>query len=168
MIGVLYGEGEGKTTSLFGHALRAAGRGWHVGIFQFLKNGDSGEHISVCQCLPHVDIYSFGPHGRVIFKSTKTERDKRDAMHGWEKVEKTSLKYELVCLDEIFPAIELGFIPVERVTSWLDRKPRAQYIFMTGRNLPPEIAERADLASQVCNIKHWYDKGIKAVKGIEF
>lgn len=169
LIAVICGEGKGKTTSAFGQAVRAAGHGWKVGIFQFLKDVNTGEFHTVSKNLPGIDIYAFGPTGRVTFNSNKTEEDRIRAEEGWRYLEQAAPGYDLLLIDELLPAIDMGLVQKEKVLKWLDCKPGHLDVFITGRYVPEEIARRAHLISRIQQEKHWYrDMGIIAREGIEF
>jgi len=159
---VLTGDGKGKTTAAFGMALRAAGHGKRVVIIQFLKKGDFGDII---RCLENVDIFSFGDDNFVFEIS---EKDDIFAKKAFECAEKALLEHPfLLVLDEINVALHFDLITIDEVNSLLTQRGETN-IVLTGRNAPKEIVEKADLVTEMRKIKHHYDKGAKALDGIEY
>lgn len=173
-IQIYTGNGKGKTTASLGLAMRALGRGWRVLIVMFTKGGnDYGELISFASLSPDfkdkVKIVQAGLD-RIVYSSNISEEDKKQAQLGWE-IAKKAIKndeYQLIILDEANIAIDLNLIDLSEMLQVLKDKPDDMEIVLTGRNAKPEIIEIADLVSEIKPIKHYWDKGIKARKGIEF
>ena len=173
-IQVYTGNGKGKTTASLGLAMRALGRGWKVLIIMFTKGGnDYGELISFAQLCndlkDNVKIIQAGLD-RVVYSTNLNDDDKKQVQRGWE-VAKDAIKnneYQLIILDEANIAIDLGLIDLDEMTKVLKSKPDDMEIVLTGRNAKPEILGIAHLVSEIMPIKHYWDKGIKARKGIEF
>lgn len=173
-IQVYTGNGKGKTTASLGLAMRALGRGWKVLIVMFTKGGnDYGELISFAQlCSDLKDNVKIVQAGldRVVYSSNLTDADKEQIQQGWA-VAKDAIKsreYQLIILDEANIALDLGLIDLDEMTSVLKNKPDDLEIVLTGRNAKPEILGVAHLVSEITPIKHYWDKGIQARKGIEF
>ena len=173
-IQIYTGNGKGKTTASLGLAMRALGRGWKVLIIMFTKGGnDYGELISFASLSPDfkdkVKIVQAGLD-RIVYSSNISEEDKKQAQLGWE-IAKRAIKndeYQLLILDEANIALDLGLIELSDMIDLLKNKPDDMEIVLTGRNAKPEIIEIADLVSEIKPVKHYWDKGIKARRGIEF
>lgn len=163
------GDGKGKTTAALGTAVRACGSGLKVLVVQFIKGGmHYGELDSVKQ-LPNMEIKQLGEGFTWVTKDPK--RDKEVATRGWEwtKEQVLSGKFDLVILDEINYAIDYDYVNLADVVDFLkSKKPQGVHMILTGRNAKPEIIELADLVTEMRKIKHPFDKGIVAQKGIEF
>ena len=167
------GDGKGKSTAAFGTAFRAVGYGMKVGIVQFIKGkGKTGEQESFGQFenITHV-ISGDG----FTWDTQDTARDIESAMKGWdtvlemiEKARKDVNSYQLLVLDEINIAMNLGYLPVEAVADTLASKPEHLSIILTGRNAPKEIIEIADTVTEMTLVNHAFENGIQARKGIEF
>ncbi len=173
-IQVYTGNGKGKTTASLGLAMRALGRGWKVLIVMFTKGGNNyGELISFSQlCNDMKDKVKIVQAGldRVVYASNLSKEDKKQIQEGW-KTAKNAIKnneYQLIILDEANIAIDLKLIDLTEMVDVLRNKPDDMEIVLTGRNAKPEIIEIAHLVSEITPIKHYWDIGIKARKGIEF
>ncbi len=173
-IQVYTGNGKGKTTASLGLAMRALGRGWKVLIVMFTKGGnDYGELISFSQLCPqmkdNVKIVQAGLD-RIVYSNNIKEEDKLLIQEGWKTAQNAIKedKYQLIILDEANIAIDLGCIQLADMVETLKNKPQNMEIVLTGRNAKQEIIEVADLVSEIIPVKHYWDKGIKARKGIEF
>jgi cob(I)alamin adenosyltransferase len=171
LIIVLTGNGKGKTTAAMGQALRAVGHGLKVLMLQFIKGTwDYGELESIKKLDPDFKIKPLGK-GFVRSKSKLSNNEAIENINqSWEQAEKEifSDKYDMVILDEINYVIDFGLLPVDKILTLLDKKPKRLHIILTGRNAHKKVIERADLVTEMVEIKHHYSKGIKAQKGIEF
>jgi cob(I)alamin adenosyltransferase len=171
LIIVLTGNGKGKTTAAMGQALRAVGHGLKVLMLQFIKGTwDYGELESIKKLDPDFKIKPLGK-GFVRSKSKLSNNEAIENINqSWEQAEKDifSDKYDMVILDEINYVIDFGLLPVDKILTLLDKKPKRLHIILTGRNAHKKVIERADLVTEMVEIKHHYSKGIKAQKGIEF
>ena len=173
-IQVYTGNGKGKTTASLGLAMRALGRCWKVLIIMFTKGGDNyGELISFRNLSPEIaknlTIIQAGLD-RIIYSNNKNSKDEEEIKKGWEITKKAIIndEYNLIILDEANIAIDLGILDVNEVLEVLKNKPEEMEIVLTGRNANPKIIEIAHLVSEINPIKHYWDTGISARKGIEY
>ncbi|MBI2660810.1 cob(I)yrinic acid a,c-diamide adenosyltransferase [Candidatus Woesearchaeota archaeon] len=181
LVHVITGDGKGKTTSSLGLAMRATGNGLKVHMVQFLKSGATGELYSSKKL--GFAIEQFGVDivrarqknlqeyidktGKFVFQPDELEREA--AIQGFEHA-KTVIKsgeYDLVILDEINCVLDKGLIPITELIALLKEHGTTE-IILTGRDAPEELYEFADYVSQVKMVKHPWQKGIKARKGIEY
>lgn len=169
-IQVYTGNGKGKTTAALGLALRAAGRGMKTYIAQFLKKGEYGELLAVKRYLPElIVIEQFGLpefHHQENGVSI-VEREAAEAGMGAVKKAMVSGDYRIVVLDEINTLLHFKIIAVEPVLRFLDQKPKDVELVLTGRYAPQAIIDRADLVTEMQEIRHYYQKNIQARTGIE-
>ena len=173
-IQVYTGDGKGKTTASLGLAMRALGRKWKVLIVMFTKGGNNyGELVSFSQLCPdtqnNVKIVQAGLD-RIVYSSNISNEDKKQVQKGWEMAKKAIAndEYNLVILDEANIAIDLELIDLNEVIKTLKNKPNNMEIVLTGRNAKQDIIDIAHLVSEIKPIKHYWDTGVKARKGIEF
>ena len=160
---VFTGDGKGKTSAAIGTAIRAIGHGKKVIIIQFLKKGEYGEVKALRDA--GVEVYQFGS-GEFVFQPT--EEDFRRAEEAVNfALEKMRENPFLLILDEINVALSMGVAKLKNVIELLDARGKT-HIILTGRNAPPEILQKADLITEMKNIRHYYDKGEKAMKGLEY
>lgn len=167
MIQVYTGNGKGKTTAALGLALRAAGAGLKVFIGQFVK-GRCYNEIRIIKKIPNIRLEQYG---RKCFVGKKPDRlDFDAALKGLKRVSKivAKRKYDLIILDEINVALYLGLLKLNDVLQLIRSAPKSIEFVLTGRNAHPGIKKVADLVSEVKDKKHYYKKGIKARKGIEY
>ena len=167
MIQVYTGSGKGKTTAAFGQALRAVGAGLKVFIGQFVK----GKNYSELKALKKIKNIKIEQFGRGCF--IKREPNKKDielARIGLERVRKIiSIGiYDIVILDEITVALKLGLLKLGDIISLIKNTSKKTELILTGRNAHPEILKIADLVSEIKDRKHYYKKGVKARRGIEY
>ncbi len=173
-IQVYTGDGKGKTTASLGLAMRALGRDWKVLIVMFTKGGnDYGELNSFRQLSDKIaDNLTIVQAGldRVIYKSNECEKDHKKIKKGWNLVKKAvkNDEYQLIIMDEANIAIDMGILDVDEVVKVLQSKPDEMEIVLTGRNAHPKIVEIAHLVSRIEPVKHYWDKGVHARKGIEY
>jgi len=166
LILVYTGDGKGKTTAALGMAMRATGQGRKVAFIQFLKGESYGEHMFVSQYHPF-DIIQISIGSS--FNKPK-EQLKQEAQRTLTCAEEQMLsgKYDLIILDEVFVAIYKSLITSAQVMGFLDKKPAAIDLLLTGRKAPAEIIQRANLVTEMLMIKHPYNEGIGARRGIEY
>lgn len=168
------GDGKGKTTAALGVALRAVGNGLKVLILQFIKGGAGYGELEGIQSLgSNIEIRPMG-NGFIFHKQRDNEEElkahKEAAREAWAMLEGEvqSGNWDLIIMDEINYAIGYQLVEVETVVNMLKKKPDSLHVILTGRNAPPEIIELADTVTEMKMVKHAYQKGIKAAKGIEF
>ena len=173
-IQVYTGNGKGKTTASLGLAMRALGRDWKVLIIMFTKGGDDyGELNSFRQLSEKIssnlNIVQAGLD-RIVYFNNQNEEDFKEIKQGWELAKKAikNHEYQLIILDEANIAIDLGILDVDEVVEVLKNKPDEMEIVLTGRNAHPKIIEIAHLVSEINPVKHYWDTGIAARKGIEY
>jgi cob(I)alamin adenosyltransferase len=166
---VYTGDGKGKTSAAFGLALRAVGRGLRVFVIQFIKGGVDYGELHTVEDLPHFDLIAYG-RGRFIDRESHDEEDIDQARLALDHAKKivNGGKHDIVILDEVNVAITFGLISVEDVMSLIREKPRNVELVLTGRGAPDEIIEAADLVTEMREIKHPFNAGVKARKGIEY
>ena len=171
LIHIYCGDGKGKTTAATGLAVRAAGRGKRVVIARFLKTDDSGE-VPVLKQIPGITVIpctkTFGFYFRM------TEEQKKEAAvyysglleQAWQTAKEQ--KAGLLVLDEIMAVMKYEIISVDEMLEFLKNISEEVEVVLTGRNPAPRLVEAADYVSEIRKIKHPYDKGVTARKGIEF
>ncbi len=173
-IQVYTGDGKGKTTASLGLAMRALGRCWKVLIIMFTKGGDDyGELNSFRNLSPEIrDNLTIKQAGldRIVYENNKSSDDASEIKKGWELAKKAikNDEYNLIILDEANIAIDLGFIDVDEVVEVLKNKPEEMEIVLTGRNAHEKVIDIAHLVSKIEPVKHYWDTGISARKGIEY
>ena len=169
MIQVYTGDGKGKTTAALGLACRAVVHGYKVLIIQFIKgNIEYGELETARRLAPHLTIRPMGRGCRISRNNPDPEDVKlcHEAMLYAQRAI-TSGEYDIVVLDEINVAMDLGLLKKEEVLRLLDERPSHVELILTGRHAAKEIIERADLVTEMKEIKHYYRKGIESRTGIE-
>jgi len=166
---VYTGDGKGKTSAALGLAMRAAGHGLTVEVFQFMKgNIIYGELESARVLSPYITIRQVGRETFVNRENIASE-DLQLARQGWELAKEVILsrKADIVILDEINCAMDFCLIPVLEVLEVIRVKPYDIELVLTGRNAPDEIVKAADLTTEMLQIKHYYFEGVEARTGIE-
>ncbi len=167
------GDGKGKSTAAFGLAIRAAGNGQGVGIVQFIKGAWKTGEAKAFERFPEITHVE---SGRGFTWNTQDKaQDIATCREGWNKalemIEASrgpNPKYQLVVLDELNIALAYDYLPVEEVVSMLKNKPEQLSIAITGRGAKPEVIEVADTVTEMRAVKHAFEAGIKARRGIEF
>lgn len=164
---VYTGDGKGKTTAAIGLAIRAAGAGLRVFIAQFIKSGKYSE-ISVLESLG--DRITCRQYGRGCWiRGDPSPEDAVAARKGLDEIREiiASGKYQVVILDEINVAVWFHILNVDDLLKLIDIKPEWTELVFTGRKAAPELIERADLVTEMREIKHYYQQGVIARTGIE-
>jgi cob(I)alamin adenosyltransferase len=167
MIHIYTGEGKGKTTASMGLALRAAGCGKRVVIVQFMKGRDSGE-IGALRSLENVTVFRNTRDYGFFSRTDGESRRKMIAENNENLHAALALPFDLLVLDEALAAYNLGALDRECVDGLLASGGGDGEIVLTGRDAPPHFIEAADYVSEIRKIKHPFDRGIKARKGVEF
>ena len=169
LVQVYTGNGKGKTTAAFGLALRAIGRGLKVYIIQFIKGGFDYGELYVVDKLPNLTLKAFG-RGKFVTEKPAGKEDvelAEEALALAEEVVKSG-EYDIVILDEINVALNLKLIKTGRVLELIKDKPKHVELILTGRYAPNEIIEAADLVTEMKEVKHPFNRGYEARKGIEY
>ncbi len=164
---VYTGSGKGKTTAALGLALRAAGAGLRVFVAQFVK----GMHYSELDALKRFDdLITIKQYGRDCFiRKEPTEADIAAARAGLEDVKKLLAAggCDVLVLDEANIATFYKLFSVEELLEVIDARPESVEVIVTGRRADPKLLERADLVTEMREVKHYYEKGVQAREGIE-
>jgi cob(I)alamin adenosyltransferase len=172
LVQIYTGDGKGKTMAAFGIALRAAGHGNNVLIYQFLKphSLDTGERKELTSHkFIKVKSLEIDWDMSKSFKDPKTVSTVRDAIHNLlEHLSTLKNQYDILILDEIVYCLSQDLANFEDIKKLIENKDKHVEIIMTGRGATPELIAMADLVTEMRHIKHPYDKGIPARKGIEF
>jgi len=172
MVIVYTGDGKGKTTAALGMCVRAVGHNLKICIIQFVKGTwKYGEIEGLKKLGPNVELHVMGK-GCVGILGDKLplEEHRKEALSALElATEKiNSEKYNIVILDEINVAVKLELIPVERVLELIESRPQEVSLVLTGRAADPQIVKIADLVTEMLDIKHPYQLGILAMKGVDY
>lgn len=169
LVQVYTGDGKGKTSAAFGLALRAIGRGLKVYVVQFIKGGFDYGELYMVDKLPNFKLKAFG-RGRFVMEEPPSKEDVKlseEALALAEEVVKSG-EYDVVILDEINVALNLKLINLDDVLELIKNKPKHVELILTGRYARKEIIEAADLVTEMKKIKHPFNKGYEARKGIEY
>lgn len=164
---VLTGNGKGKSSSAFGMVARALGHGMRVAVVQFIKGSFSTGEETFFRRFPEVDYQVMGDG--FTWDTQDQEQDKRTARRAWEQVKLylADPSIELLVLDELNIVLKLGLLPLDEVLDALIERPSGQHLVVTGRAAPKELIEIADTVTEMRPIKHAFDAGVQAQKGIE-
>ncbi|HHU78525.1 MAG: cob(I)yrinic acid a,c-diamide adenosyltransferase [Caldicoprobacterales bacterium] len=170
-IQVYTGDGKGKTTAALGLGLRAVGHGLKVILIQFMKGMHTGELESIKRLDPEFRILRFGETRKFVFLMSDSERQGL-ALKIQEEIKilhdiLQNKSCDILILDEILGCIQAGLVSVEDLLDIIDHKPDEMELVLTGRGLPEEIAERADLITEMKAVRHYMDAGVQARIGIE-
>lgn len=169
---VLTGHGKGKTTSALGMVLRACGHGMKACIIQFIKaEPSSGEVRAMREFAPQIEVYC-GGKGFVGIRGDRHDREthRAEAQEAMRLAlrKATSSDYDLVVLDEIHNAVTLGLVDLAQVLDLVEHKPRRLHLLLTGRDAHPDVIARADLVTEMKEIKHPFSQGGGPRKGIDY
>ena len=178
LVQVYTGPGKGKTTVALGLALRAAGHGLRTCVIQFLKRGwDSGERTTVARLAPEVEIHAFGSEkwgdskraepGAPWWKLPPSDEDRNQAQEALAFAHTciTSGEWDIVVLDEVLGALGYQLISLDQLLGLVCDKPPAVELILTGRDVPPEVINAADLVTEMQEVKHPFRRGAKARRG---
>ena len=162
------GNGKGKTTAALGLAMRAVGTGCRVCIIQFLKGKWKYGELTAIKKIPAIDMYPMGTG--FTWDKESLDEDRTLAEKAWRKCVEVSLsgKYGMVIFDEINYILHYGLLDVNKVIQFLKERPQKLHVILTGRNAPLRIKRIADTVTEMRAIKHHFQKGIKAQRGIEY
>jgi len=169
------GNGKGKTTAALGLVLRAVGHKMRIMIVQFIKgNFHYGELRSIQRLAPEVEIAPLGRGCITVVcgrPSQASEAEHRQAAldaFSYAKEAIDSGRYDLVVLDEITYLVNFGFLPVEDLLELIKNRPPHLHLVLTGRNAHPALIEASDLVTEMREVKHPHQQGVKMQRGIEF
>ncbi|MBN2512760.1 MAG: cob(I)yrinic acid a,c-diamide adenosyltransferase [Sedimentisphaerales bacterium] len=169
------GDGKGKTTAAFGLALRAAGHGSRVLIFQFLKPSslDLGERGALKKGIEGITVRAMDEPWDMfesMGNASALERVKKAIARALREIETAAHEkyYDVIILDEIVFCFSRGLVTMEDIKHIIINREKGVEIILTGRGATPELIELADLVTEMKPIKHPFDKGVQARKGIEF
>lgn len=167
-IQVYTGNGKGKTTAAIGQALRALGAGFTVFIGQFVKGRTYQENEMITKHLMNITVKQYGLGCFIV--DVPTDKDIEAAQKGLKEMKKIihSGVYDMVIMDEVNIALYYKLIDIEVIADLMKNKPGQVELILTGRYAPQEIIDLADLVTEMREIKHHYQKGIPARKGIEY
>jgi cob(I)alamin adenosyltransferase len=165
---VTTGNGKGKSSSAFGMLARALGHGMRVAVVQFIKGSFATGEEAFFRRFPEVEYHVMGEG--FTWDTQDRERDVRAAEAAWAKARGflADPDVHLVVLDELNIALKLGYLPLEDVLSALLGRPPRQHAVVTGRGAPAELIEIADTVTEMRPLKHAFDAGVMAQKGIEY
>jgi cob(I)alamin adenosyltransferase len=167
---VFTGNGKGKTTAAMGMALRAWGQGLKILMLQFIKGGNRYGELKAAENLPGFEIV---PMGEGFVRDAPDDKMAGHRQAAREAVSRAreeiaSGGWDMIILDEINYALGFGLISEEEVLELIDIKPPVLHLVLTGRGAADKVIEKADLVTEMREVKHPYAKGIKAQKGVEF
>lgn len=164
---VLTGNGKGKSSSAFGMVARALGHGMRVGVVQFIKGRYATGEKAFFRRFPEVSFHVMGEG--FTWETQDRERDVRAAEAAWEVAAGMlrEASYALVVLDELNIALRYRYVALEAVLEALRSRPAAQHVVITGRGAPTELIEAADTVTDMRGVKHAFDTGVRAQRGIE-
>lgn len=189
LIEVYTGNGKGKTTAAFGLAFRASGWGYKVYMLQFMKLGTYGENRAALKLPDNMTVKFVGMPYFIAWEEDMPVEDRKKVRNvrfckkgvpppeyrakvqeEFSELEKSiaSGQWDIIILDEINVAIYYNLLSLDQVLTMLDKKPGSLEVVLTGRKMPEEIMERADLITEMLEIKHPYSKGYPARRGIDF
>lgn len=165
---VATGNGKGKTTAAMGTALRAVARGWPVCIIQFLKSGDWGS--GEVRVLTELGVTCHTLGDGFTWDSEDLERSAAIAREAWDRAKEAIMSghYRLVVLDELTYLVNWGWVAGDEVVATIRSRPAAVNVFVTGREAPASLVEIADTVTDMQNVKHAFDSGVRAAKGIDY
>ena len=163
------GPGKGKSTAAFGLALRALGRGWKVGVVQFIKGAwETGERLAFARFGDEIVWRTMGEG--FTWETQDRARDVAAAGAAWAVAQEMMADpaIRLLVLDELNVALRYDYLPLAEVVAALRARRPDLHVVVTGRNARPELIEAADLVTEMAAVKHPFAAGVKAQAGIEF
>ncbi|TGE01932.1 cob(I)yrinic acid a,c-diamide adenosyltransferase [Methylobacterium nonmethylotrophicum] len=163
------GPGKGKSTAAFGLMLRALGRGWRVGVVQYIKGAwETGERFALDRFGDQVEWHTMGEG--FTWETQDRDRDVAAARAAWAKTEALMAdpSIRLLILDELNIALRYDYLPLSEVVGVLSRRRPDLHVVVTGRNAKPDLIAAADLVTEMGQVKHHFAAGVKAQEGIEF
>ncbi len=166
---VYTGDGKGKTSAALGVSIRALGAGWRVAFLQFIKGNWKSAEQNVVPLFGEQWLYRKLGRG-FTWDHESVEEDIEAARQAWTEALRVlhSGDYELVVLDEINYVLSYGFLSAEEVLAGLKERPRGVHVICTGRGAPQALIDYADLVTEMRKVKHPFDRGILAQRGLDF
>ena len=164
---VYTGDGKGKTTAALGLALRAAGAGLKVYIAQFIKSMEYSEYNSLLRLEEHITLKQFGRGCFIKGEPCQADIDAAKGAICDIGAALTSGQYDVVIADEANVAFQCHLVSDTELVSLIDARPPDVELVFTGRGAPPAVIERADLVTEMKAVRHYFDQGVMARKGIE-
>ncbi len=168
-IQVYTGNGKGKTTAALGQAIRAAGSGLKTFIVMFMKDHPYGEVKSLKKFSEWITVEQYGNDKFVFRKQPPSDKDRAIARQALDRAREVLLsgQYDIVILDEICVTVYFGLLTADDLLPLLDEKPKDVELILTGRYCPQEWIDRADLVTEMREVKHYYQQGVVSRKGFE-
>ena len=166
---VYTGNGKGKTTCMLGLTLRASGAGKKIYIGQFMKDDEYSEIKAIREFLPNVTVEQYGTGKGFAKKGALKDYDIACGNNGYDRAIEIlkQNEYDIYIFDEINVAVYMDILTKEQIHSLIDIKPEEAELILTGRYALDSVIERADLVTEMKEIKHYYKKGVMARVGIE-
>jgi cob(I)alamin adenosyltransferase len=162
------GNGKGKSSAAFGMMIRAIGRDWNVAVVQFIKSGNwnTGEEKIARQL--GVDWHAFGEG--FTWDSDDLSNDRAHAAAGWAKAMEimNAGKHQLVIFDELTYLSSFNWLDISEIVSAISNRPSHVNVIITGRDAAPELIEIADTVTEMREVKHAYQQGIRAMRGLDY
>lgn len=162
------GDGKGKSTAAFGVMGRGWARGWRVGVVQFMKSGEW--KVGERKLADHLGVDWWTLGDGFTWESTDLDESAAKNRHAWSVARQklASGDYDLLILDELTYVVNYGWVAVEDVVAGLEGRAPRTSVVITGRDAPPELVEIADTVTEMRKLKHAYERGVRAMKGIEY
>lgn len=169
LVQIFTGDGKGKTSAAIGAVVRALGHGLRVYISFFMKGDYPSGERDILSRLDNVTVENFGTKGFVDRANIKPE-EREQAKRGLDAARKAMLSgnYDLVVLDELNLAVAWKLVELDEVLKLIESKPEGVELIITGRQADSKLIKAADLVTEMLKIKHPYDEGVKARKGMEY
>jgi len=162
------GDGKGKSTAAFGTALRAVARGWRVAVVQFVKSGDWKVGEETIGRRLGIEWFALGDG--FTWDSADMDATEKAARDAWAfaKTLIEASEFDLIILDEITYPTNWGWIPAAEVAETIRGRPERTNLVLTGRDAPDELVDVADTVTEMRNVKHAFDRGVKARRGLDY
>ena len=169
LVHIYYGDGKGKTTAAMGQAIRAAGSGLKVLVFQFMKDNSSSERKAL-EMIPNITLLPGKRHTK--FYNQMNSEEKAEYRHyntkALDEIAKFCINFDVLVMDEAVCAVDLGLLSEEKLVKFVKHKPRGLEIVMTGHHMTDALFECADYVTEMTRVIHPSDTGRSAREGIEF
>jgi cob(I)alamin adenosyltransferase len=162
------GDGKGKSTAAFGTVIRAVARGWDVAVIQFLKSGEW--HVGEEKIVRELGVEWWAVGDGFTWDSKDMGESEAIAVAGWRRAVETieSGAFDLVVLDEVTYPINWGWIDLAEAKEVLRDRPSHVNVILTGRDAPTDLVDIADTVTEMRKVKHAYDNGVMARRGIDY